>query len=68
MTHARDCILRQLAAHQECQAEIRAREPSSRTHTCSFSPTWSPAVMVGALGAALLASIGFLILLVSAVN
>ena len=68
MTHARERILRQLAAHQECQTEIRARYQNPRTDSCRFSPTWSPAIMVGAVGAALLAAIGLLILVVSAVH
>jgi hypothetical protein len=68
MTHSPERILRELAAHQECQAEIRAHEWTPRPRPYNLSRTWSPTVMVGLLGAVLLAATGFLILLVSVVR
>ena len=68
MTHwpAPDRDLRELVAHQECEAEIRAPGWTSRPRPYSLSHTWSPTVMVGFLGVVVLVTIGFFILLLSA--
>jgi hypothetical protein len=58
-------VLRELAAQQECQVEIRVRRNDGQ-HT--FTRNWSPAVAAGLLALTILGVVTWIVTLVSVIR
>jgi hypothetical protein len=64
MIHSRELQLRELAAQQECQAEIRAQS----LHLHLGDRTWSPAVAAGFLAIATLMAVSLAVVIVVTIH
>lgn len=68
MTNSMERTLRQLAAEQECQTEVRARAVPSHIKIHPFSRNWSPLVAAGLLALTVLTVVTGLITLLATVR
>jgi hypothetical protein len=68
MTNSMERTLRQLAAEQECQAEVRARGVPSDIKIHPVARNWSPLVAAGLLALTVLTAVTGLITLLATVR